>query len=486
MPDAVDVVVQRASALLDFKRPDDARTLLTAAVANDPDEARLWSILARVEEVRRDDEACRTAAERALALDPDDGSAMATRVSVLLRTGRIRDAQSAADHLLEQRPHWSYAHLMWAFTHTRFARGRRSAADDHLWPISDVPRVVEALDRTLELEPHDAELHSDAARCFHALSAVRPSLRPRADATMARALELGPNHERVLLAAGTLAAPRDRVRYAARVLEQDPTSWEALRRVDEGVWSHLRVPVAVVTAFLACTVIGTNDAAGAGSLSPVAAVAGWVVTALTAFWMLAVEPASAVSMPWRPVRRLLRRYPHVAVALVSTYVLWLAGTVAAVLVLAGGVEVSSPAYGTVAAVLAVGVVLQGAAWCTVDLTNAVADVRSGRWSDPVATRSRLRWGNRWQSRGYVLALAALFTWGLTAFVTPNPGRDAATTVPTVLAATVFVAGAGSELVQRVLRRSPVRLAFYTALAVGFAVLAVRAAVLQVIVTTGSG
>ena len=46
MVDAVDVVVERADALLGFGRPDEARTVLTAAVADAPDDVDAQTMVA--------------------------------------------------------------------------------------------------------------------------------------------------------------------------------------------------------------------------------------------------------------------------------------------------------------------------------------------------------------------------------------------------------------------------------------------------------
>lgn len=480
MADAVDVVVERASALLGFRRPDEAHAVVTAAIAATPDDVRLWELLTQVELTRRHDESARSAAERTLSLDPEHGNALYALASAQFRLGALQESQRTADRLLAARPAWAGAHLQWAWTHIRWATGRRTAYDDKLFPVADEPRAIAALDRALELQPHDAQLLADAARCYHALGRTRPAVRQQARAAMDRALEAAPNDTQVILAAATIARPSERVRWNLRVLALDPRSPEALARVEEAVWFQVGAGPAVVAIFAALTTLAAVLGAGEQA-SAVARLLGWVATVAAAAWVLVLEPVSFQRFPRQLLARTLRRDPQVAVALAVSALVWAATTVCAVLLHTGLAPSGTDGSPAVAGVLETALLLQVLAACTITVSRARAAVRSGRWSDPEVTRVRLGRHNPWAANGVLVAIAALFAWGLTAFVPRGSGTAGAAVLPASLA--VWVAGfaVASEVAQRVLRKRPVRLVAYALLGAGFLTLAVRALLAQLLV-----
>lgn len=446
MSDAVDVVVERADALLGFGRPDEARTVLTAAVVGAPDDVRLWATLARAERARYDHAASRVAAERALAIDPEHAGAMWTRLNALLNTNERLEAKRAADRLLDRSPDWAQAHLLWAFAHTRWSRAKRTITEEQIWPLADVPRAAAALDRALELAPHDAVLLADAAGCYRALSWTDETYRPQATAALDRALELDPNNEWVMLAAGSAMHAPGRVANAAQVLAQHPTSWEALRRVDHGVWNLVSIPVAIVTWLLLASVLGAHVAAGGGA-DVVTKALGWAVTGIVALWVLVAEVNSFVAFPRGLLRRTARRIPLVPVVLVLTAVTWIAGTGIAVVLLAGIVPPDGDAVAALVAVLAVALLLESAARSAITIARRRTQVRSGLWAGPVADRGRRREDDSDRSGALLSGLAALAAWLLVALSAPSVGSWAAWSVPLLLAARVFVFRFSAELLR---------------------------------------
>lgn len=483
--DGVAIVVERASTLIDLKRADDARSVALAAIGTDPDDARLWAVLARAEAARRDDRACRDAAERALGLRPDDSGALATLVNAHLRLGAVAPARQAADRLLELQPEWAHAHLLWAFTRTRWSRARRTATDDHFWPVADQPRAEAALDRALELDPHDGRLFADAARCYDALAHARPTVTPKVAAAIARALELEPNDERVLLAAGTVGRPSRRVHSALRVLEQHPTSDEALRRVNHAVWSRMTTGVALMVGYLGLSVLGADDAAVDGAQGTASQVIGWIVTGVVALWFLAVETSALATFPRRLLRNALRKDPQMRVVIAVTVVTWLLGTGVAVVLLGGIVPYDSDGYPVAMALLAGALLLQVTAWGTSEVSRARSEVRDGLWTDSALTRTKLRRGTASQVFGTLVGFCALLTWALTGFAAPHPGSAGAAVLPASLAAWACTAGIASETVKYTMRTRPTRLVVHAVLGVGFLLLAVLAFGLQVAEAVGA-
>ncbi|MCS6575137.1 tetratricopeptide repeat protein [Curtobacterium flaccumfaciens pv. flaccumfaciens] len=483
MVDAVDVVVERADALLGFGRPDEARTVLTAAVADAPDDVRLWASLARAERARHDHASSRVAAERALAIDPEHAGAMWTRINALLETKERVEAKRAADRLLERSPDWAQAHLLWAFAYTRWSRAKRTITEEQIWPLADVPRAAAALDRALELAPHDAVLLADAAGCYRALAWTDETYRARATAALDRALELDPNDEWVMLAAGSVLSAPGRVANAAQVLAQHPRSWEALRRVDHGVWNLVSIPVAVVTWLLLASVLGAHVAAGGGA-NVVMKTLGWGVTGVGALWVLVVEVGSFVAFPRGLLRRTVRRIPLVPVVLVLTAVTWIVGTVVAVVLLTGTVPPDGDAAAALVAVLAVALLLESAARSAITIALRRTQVRSGLWAGPVADRGRRREDDSDRTGALLGGLAALAAWLHVALSAPSVATWAAWSVPLLLAARVFVFRYSAELLRADDGRRRPRAVVDAVLAGVFATGAVGAVGLQVATALG--
>ncbi|WP_181429059.1 tetratricopeptide repeat protein [Curtobacterium sp. MCSS17_008] len=458
MNDDVARRIERARALLDFRRPDDARTELRRALADAPDDPRLWGELTRVERIREDHVAAVDAGHRALALDPDQVSAIDMLVTSCGATGRDAEAKRHADRLVELRPEWGRAHLQWAFAHTWWSALERRAQQLHDWPYADDDRARKALERAVELAPDQPDLLADAARCAARLG--RPDESQR---WITAALELAPTDERVLVTSAELGDERTAVERSLRVLAAEPTSAGAAEQLDRVLWRRIGAPVLFVLVVASATVLGIEAHAAMPNAGTV--VLGWVVTAAAVLSYTATVVQSVRFYPASVWRRVLRADPHVAVAVGLASVGMAHSVVTAVTVLVGGGGDAGAAAGTVAAVALV----QALAVAVLAVTRAAVDVRADRFPDTPVGRQRVRARDPWGKLAFLAGCAALVLWLAQALVGTEATEAAGRVLPWAWAIVLFACSCASEVLRRRQHRSPVLLVLWATLGTGAAV-----------------
>ncbi|MCA5922904.1 tetratricopeptide repeat protein [Curtobacterium oceanosedimentum] len=446
MSDDVEHALERARALLDFRRPDDARDEVRRGLATLPDDARLWAELARVERIREDHRAAVDAGHRALAIDPEQVTALDALVTSSAAVGQDADAKRYADRLVELRPDWARAHLQWAFVHTWWSPSDRRPRDLAAWPYSDIERCVRALGRATELGADQPGILADAARCAMALRRPDESRR-----LIEAALELAPTDEDVLLASARLADEATAAERSLSVLAVNPASRGAGEQLDALLWRRLSVTVLFVLVVATVTVLGIEVRAGAPS-APSAPIA-WVVTAFAALSFSVTVRNAARKYRWRVWRRTFARDPQVAAAVLVSVLGIVVTVVASVVVLTRPPGSSEPAVGHAVAAVGVVVLLQTAALATVVVTRARVDVRAERFPDTPAGRLRLGWGDQWRRLAALPACTALGVWLFSA-VLGTPGTAAVgRTLPTAWAAVFAACMCASEVLRRPHRRT---------------------------------
>jgi cytochrome c-type biogenesis protein CcmH/NrfG len=85
-------MVERADALIELGRYDEAAALLGRRLAEDPDDARAWTKLARCRLAAKDAEQALNAIEEALRRGPEDINALYTHAQVLRRANHLDHA----------------------------------------------------------------------------------------------------------------------------------------------------------------------------------------------------------------------------------------------------------------------------------------------------------------------------------------------------------------------------------------------------------
>lgn len=101
----------RVWALIQLNRWDEAAELAVQLLAEDPDDTALHVAHAHAL-LPSDAKAAVAAAERAVALGPDDPRALAALARSRLVNGDLRKALAATESLRTQAPHWAESHLL--------------------------------------------------------------------------------------------------------------------------------------------------------------------------------------------------------------------------------------------------------------------------------------------------------------------------------------------------------------------------------------
>ena len=150
-PDLAFAHYALANVLRRRNRLDEARTAANEAIRLDPETADHWGELSQIEYQCRDWRAALEAAERGLAIDPDDNACTNLRAIALVKLGRRDEAGATIDAALARDPDDPVTHanqgwtLLHAGDHRRAMEHFREAL--RLDPTSDWARagIVEAM-----------------------------------------------------------------------------------------------------------------------------------------------------------------------------------------------------------------------------------------------------------------------------------------------------------------------------------------------------
>ncbi len=236
-----EAAVARASALLDVGRPDEAASVLVAALAGDPSNGEGWCLLASAHLERGQRAEALDCARRAIALHPDEEWPHRIASIASLRRMRSRESAREARECVRLAPGLAVAHaqLAEALSHGGVLCWREAAR---------------AAERAIGLAPDDALIHVMAGNV-----ALRQRRRRLAERRFARALEIDPSHSTALNNLSVVRLRRGLTLTAASGFVQaaalNPASDLPRRNLDAAVHYLLGYAaillggVAVVTAF---------------------------------------------------------------------------------------------------------------------------------------------------------------------------------------------------------------------------------------------
>ncbi|GLZ53885.1 tetratricopeptide repeat protein [Actinomycetospora sp. NBRC 106378] len=295
---------RRAGLLVDARQYDRARPEIARALAEDPDDAAAFHVLALLEQrVGHHDDAL-AALDRAAALGLPPRAHLTSRLDTLYHARRFPEAVATAEELLLHDPHQVTAHVLLAQM-----LGSEGRADYH--------RARAHGEYAVQLAPENDHAH-------YALGQVLASTHGRRGARAAlprlqEAVRLRPDDPANLNALGvvdlTLGRSRRALRAFADALALDPTLEPAAFNVPLAMLGLVRRAGLVMTLlFLAAAVVGVSLAprlptsragasAGAGAIGhgvavvAVLAVVGLVVVALRRSVPPTIRPAAARA--WR-------------------------------------------------------------------------------------------------------------------------------------------------------------------------------------------
>ncbi len=109
-PDSAYLHYVRAVALHRLNRESDARLAIAEALRLQPDDEDYFPLLASIELAARDWNAALTAAEQALALNPEHVNAANLRAMALVRLGRKEEATATVEFALHRAPDNAFSH----------------------------------------------------------------------------------------------------------------------------------------------------------------------------------------------------------------------------------------------------------------------------------------------------------------------------------------------------------------------------------------
>ena len=181
-----DVVagLQRAGALCDLRRYDEAARLLAELIAVDPESGRGWCLLTRAYIGLGEGDKAVAAATRAVALDPDDEWAHRLKSLAHRRQGQHREAVGEAREAVRIAPFLWHTHVQLAYAllaaggDRAEARGAAETARD-LDPLSMETHMVvgqvaaadgrrdeaeASFRKALEIDPQNSAAHNELAR----------------------------------------------------------------------------------------------------------------------------------------------------------------------------------------------------------------------------------------------------------------------------------------------------------------------------------
>jgi tetratricopeptide (TPR) repeat protein len=185
--DVLVVRLERAQALIEFGRLDDAAALLRELLGSEPNSAPAWALLAQAEIGLGDPKAGLDAAERAAALEPESDAPHRLRSIAMQQLGDDEGAVSAARAAVTLAPHnWQ--------THSRLAIALGVAKQDLDDALASAERGVElapgvpATHYALGVVNDRMGKHAEAESCFRKALSLDPQHGPSHSALAARRL----------------------------------------------------------------------------------------------------------------------------------------------------------------------------------------------------------------------------------------------------------------------------------------------------------
>ncbi len=170
--------LQRARALMDLGRPEQALPLLAEALAEQPGNVDAWCVMARCHYARHDYRDALHAADQALAHKPDQVVAWRFRTLALIELEQWEPAWAAAGESVRHDPHHWYGHMLVAKVLLANTTGYFHSAV-----------AQQAAFRARELAPQEPDTHFILGRV-----AERSGHRPEAEGCYREALRLDPEH----------------------------------------------------------------------------------------------------------------------------------------------------------------------------------------------------------------------------------------------------------------------------------------------------
>ncbi|WP_432158270.1 tetratricopeptide repeat protein [Streptomyces sp. bgisy153] len=238
--------LERADGLFELRRYDEAKTVLTRRLAEDPEDVRAWVRLARCH-LRLDNEADQAleATERALALDPEDVPALIQRAYALQAVGgRFPETEGVLREVIRIAPeYWvGYAMLgdwLWRIKAIRYGQEHGGG-----FPGGGIPQVF--LDESAELAKEAMRLAPEEVFPLEVarLIAGMAGNRTVADMLDQAILRLDPHHPEALSRLTAKAADEAKAPLAATLyadaLAVAPDSAEMRRGLDNASYRMLR------------------------------------------------------------------------------------------------------------------------------------------------------------------------------------------------------------------------------------------------------
>lgn len=296
MSDA-DQIVERADTLRSFRRAPESINELTKGLAEHPEHAGLWASLSRSYLQTSEYEASAHAARTALSHDPENGRALLTLVDVESLLGKHDEAVRAAETLVRLNPEWGYGYSSLAIALAKRMLKHGGTAD--------VERILEAVDRGLELDPQDPNVFSRSTSVYMLLGD-----REAAEATLTAGLDLNPMHTDLLDHRASLSSsPSERATVLGGLLAQDPNHDTAALELSAMVFSRLHGLHTVLALGMFLIILALQlcaELAPAWPLLFIPAVVIAAVLGLVGRWVTAVS-RFVRALPNNYVRRLLRR-----------------------------------------------------------------------------------------------------------------------------------------------------------------------------------
>ncbi|TPQ21142.1 tetratricopeptide repeat protein [Streptomyces sporangiiformans] len=238
--------VERADALIELKRYDDAEALLGERLAEDPGDLRAWVKLARCRLDAQQPEKALEATDEAVKLDPEDLGALIMRSQALRRVGgRLDEAESTLREVVRLAPEYWYGYALLADLVWRANTVRQGQANGGTLDRRTLERFLEEAGdlakEALRLGPEEIYAHEVAW-----LIADMAGNKTVADQLDHAILQLDPHHQQALARRTEKAANTPGVKATeaatlyADALASAPESASMRRGLDDASYRLLR------------------------------------------------------------------------------------------------------------------------------------------------------------------------------------------------------------------------------------------------------